>query len=294
MSRLKTLFVKNLPDDITSETLDSMFKSYGTIIEISIPKDRLTGKIRNFAFIQYTKEESVREAIKALSGFTLNGNELYVSYALDRIQRQQPRRSRSRSSSRNSRSHSPTYTEAELRHKFESLMAANRDLQSKHMNMLNELEEIGRRLQKQKEDNATIDRVLQAHVSGSMTFLPCGHKKQLKLQDNVLIDELYEIGLARLSEAERNDERMTRKLRSLIFYKVAAKLPEVYRCTVEEKWVFGECGHIGTAKCFEVREIERGGPKLRCKQMVDKQLACGHIGKVECANSSCHIICKQC
>lgn len=160
--------------------------------------------------------------------------------------------------------------------------------------MLKELEDVGARLKKQKEDNAHVERQLEAHKSGTLSFLPCGHRKQLSIQDTILIDQLVEVGLAKLTEAERNDERITRSLKSLVFYKIAAKLPDVYRCNIDEKWILGDCGHIVVEKCWEVRELEKSGGKIRCKQPVEKLLPCGHICKTECSNVNTHLVCKEC
>jgi RNA recognition motif-containing protein len=291
MSR-STLYIKNLPNDITETQLEKVFGVYGTIQDINIPRDKTTARVRIYAFVLYSKRDYAKEALRALNGYNVFGNEIGVSFAQERSQRNPRRVSRSQSS--RSRSRSPISSEAELRQKLESLMNMNRDLQAKHSSLLTELEDINRRSQKQKDDNTNLERQLIAHQTGAVPFLPCGHRKTLKMQDIILIDELYEIGFSKLTDAERTDERLTRNLRSLIFYKVSNKLPDVYRCTVEEKWVLGDCGHIATAKCWEVREFERGSQKLKCSHAVEKLLPCGHSYKTECSSSNAHLVCRHC
>jgi RNA recognition motif-containing protein len=292
MSRSSTLYISNLPYDITERQLEEVFGVYGAIHDINIPRDKITARHRNYAFVLYTKKDNAKEALRALNGSKFFGNQIGVSFAQERSQRN-PRRV-SRSPSRRSRSRSPISSEAELRQKLESLLNMNRDLQAKHSTLLSDLEDINRRSQKQKDENVNLERQLISHQTGAVPFLPCGHRKTLKMQDIILIDELYEIGFSKLTDAERTDERLTRKLRSLIFYKVASKLPDVYRCTVEEKWVLGDCGHIATAKCWEVRESEKGSQKLKCSHPVEKLLPCGHSYKTECSSSNAHLVCRQC
>jgi len=64
------LFVGNLPEDCTKESLQDLFGSYGGIDEVAI--------IKNFAFIHFTSEDDAKKAMKDLHGTKFAGKALNV------------------------------------------------------------------------------------------------------------------------------------------------------------------------------------------------------------------------
>lgn len=64
------LFVGGLADSVTSEQLEELFNTVGTVTSAKVIMDRTTGSSKGFAFVEMS---SVQEAEKAM---TLNGTNL--------------------------------------------------------------------------------------------------------------------------------------------------------------------------------------------------------------------------
>ena len=83
----KKLFVGNLPFTVSQETLQELFSQYGEIVNVALITDRMTGRSKGIAFIEYTTEESANEAIKALHNYELEGRNIVVSIARPPVRR---------------------------------------------------------------------------------------------------------------------------------------------------------------------------------------------------------------
>jgi len=80
-SQSKTkLYIGNLSYDTDEETLTSLFQDYGEILDIYIPTDRETGRMRGFAFVTM-EPESAQRAAEETDGFELYGRILRVNEA---------------------------------------------------------------------------------------------------------------------------------------------------------------------------------------------------------------------
>lgn len=73
------MFVGNLPDDASEETVRALFAEYGTVRSIHIASDIFSGKCRGFGFIEMEGHEA-RAAIEALDGKTYGGKSLRVGF----------------------------------------------------------------------------------------------------------------------------------------------------------------------------------------------------------------------
>jgi len=60
----KTIYVENVPADITHDILYKLFTKYGKVLHISIPKFSDTKQSKGFVFIIFEKEEQAEKAIK--------------------------------------------------------------------------------------------------------------------------------------------------------------------------------------------------------------------------------------
>ena len=77
----KKIFIGNLPFSVSQEQLEEIFVEYGEIVEANLITDRMTGRSKGFAFIEYADEESAQKAIDAMHGQTLEERELVVNIA---------------------------------------------------------------------------------------------------------------------------------------------------------------------------------------------------------------------
>jgi len=73
------MFVGNLPEDASEESVTELFHEYGTVRSIRLASDVFTGKCRGFGFIEMEGHEA-RAAIAALDGKTWGGNALRVRF----------------------------------------------------------------------------------------------------------------------------------------------------------------------------------------------------------------------
>lgn len=63
-----TIRVSNLPNDIIEQDLQDLFGHIGRIDRLYLAKDKVTDKVRGFAFVTYFKKEHADEAIERLNG----------------------------------------------------------------------------------------------------------------------------------------------------------------------------------------------------------------------------------
>jgi len=87
---MKKLFVGNLPQDATEESVRDMFSAYGTVRSINVASDIFTGKCKGFGFIEMEGHEA-RAAQVALDGNMLDGGDRSL-----RVRFEDPRAARGR------------------------------------------------------------------------------------------------------------------------------------------------------------------------------------------------------
>jgi hypothetical protein len=63
MNNTDRVFVKNCPDNINRTDLRNYFQQFGLVTDVYIPKDRLTGEQKKFAFVTFANIDSARAAI---------------------------------------------------------------------------------------------------------------------------------------------------------------------------------------------------------------------------------------
>ncbi|HEY9727577.1 MAG TPA: RNA-binding protein [Chroococcales cyanobacterium] len=82
-----SIYVGNLSYEVTEEDLSEIFAEYGTVKRVQMPKDRETGRLRGFAFIEMETETEETAAIEALDGAEWMGRDLKVNKAKPREER---------------------------------------------------------------------------------------------------------------------------------------------------------------------------------------------------------------
>ena len=81
------LFVGNLSYNVTENDLQDAFSQFGTVAEVNLMIDRMSGRSRGFAFISMSSGEEAQAAIQGLSGSDLQGRKLTVNEARPREDR---------------------------------------------------------------------------------------------------------------------------------------------------------------------------------------------------------------
>ncbi len=74
---MKTLFIGNLPTDLSEEDLTELFAQYGTVRKVELPRDIFSGRNKGFGFIGMEGHEA-RAAMAALDGKALKDKILKV------------------------------------------------------------------------------------------------------------------------------------------------------------------------------------------------------------------------
>src|SRR5580658_6766005 len=73
------LFVAGLPDSISEEVLKQIFEATGgTVVNVSLPKDRATGRPRGFGFVTLSTPTEAQSARDALDGSMQGGKSISV------------------------------------------------------------------------------------------------------------------------------------------------------------------------------------------------------------------------
>ena len=81
------MYVGNLSFETTENDLQDLFEQHGTVNEVHLMMDRITGRSRGFAFVTMNDDTQANAAAAALNGHELNGRALTVNEARPREQR---------------------------------------------------------------------------------------------------------------------------------------------------------------------------------------------------------------
>lgn len=81
-----SIYVGNLAYEIQKEDLSEVFNEYGSVQRVHIPKDRETGQVRGFAFVEMKSEANENKAIEVLDGAEWMGRDIKVDKAKPRRQ----------------------------------------------------------------------------------------------------------------------------------------------------------------------------------------------------------------
>jgi cold-inducible RNA-binding protein len=92
------LYVGNLSFSTTEADLRDLFAPYGTVNEVVVVTDRMSGESRGFGFVTMGNRHEGQAAIAALEGLSREGRNLTVSEARPKSENRQkdsfPRRKR--------------------------------------------------------------------------------------------------------------------------------------------------------------------------------------------------------
>jgi len=81
------LYVGNLAFSTSSQDLQELFATAGTVESASVVEDRDTGRSRGFGFVEMSSQEEASKAIEQFNGKEVNGRSLTVNEAKPRENR---------------------------------------------------------------------------------------------------------------------------------------------------------------------------------------------------------------
>ena len=81
------IFVGNLSREAKEEDIRQAFEAHGTVSSVSLIKDKITGELRGFGFVEMPAAAQGQAAITALNGSMSGGKPLNVSEARPRESR---------------------------------------------------------------------------------------------------------------------------------------------------------------------------------------------------------------
>ncbi len=77
----KKLYVGNLSWGTNDDSLKAAFAEFGEVKSAQVAIDRMTGRSRGFAFVEFATDEDAAAAVSGLNGKELDGRELRVNIA---------------------------------------------------------------------------------------------------------------------------------------------------------------------------------------------------------------------
>lgn len=75
------IYLGNLSTSTTEEYLKTLFAEFGEIESIKVIKDRFSGRSKGFGFIEMPSNSEAEQAILALNGNRIDGNNIKVRAA---------------------------------------------------------------------------------------------------------------------------------------------------------------------------------------------------------------------
>uniref|UniRef100_A0A1D1Y6G9 Heterogeneous nuclear ribonucleoprotein Q n=1 Tax=Anthurium amnicola TaxID=1678845 RepID=A0A1D1Y6G9_9ARAE len=79
-SQVKAIYVKNLPENVTSEKLKELFEHHGEITKVVLPPPK-AGQTRDFGFIHFAERSSALKAIKGIEKYEIDGHVIEATLA---------------------------------------------------------------------------------------------------------------------------------------------------------------------------------------------------------------------
>jgi RNA recognition motif-containing protein len=81
------LFVGNLSYQTMQDDLQEYFSQAGVVTSVNLMQDKVTGKSRGFAFVEYATAEEANKAVEQFNGKELQARALTVNIARPREER---------------------------------------------------------------------------------------------------------------------------------------------------------------------------------------------------------------
>lgn len=76
----ETCFVANLQLDLDEDALREAFQSFGTIVDVRLPINRDTNKIKGIGYIQFENADQAEKAVNEMNGVRINGRPVRTDF----------------------------------------------------------------------------------------------------------------------------------------------------------------------------------------------------------------------
>jgi RNA recognition motif-containing protein len=75
------IYIGNLSQNITEDNIRVLFSEFGNVENVKVIKDRFSGRIKGYGFIEMPNNSEADQAIKALNGSNVGGSIIKVNPA---------------------------------------------------------------------------------------------------------------------------------------------------------------------------------------------------------------------
>jgi len=87
MESNRRLFVGNLPYQVLERDIEDQFRGAGVVVSVNLMLDKMTGRSRGFAFVEFSTPEEANKAVEMFHGKDLGGRAMTVNMARPREER---------------------------------------------------------------------------------------------------------------------------------------------------------------------------------------------------------------
>lgn len=71
--QVKALYVKNIPENTTTEQLKELFQRHGEVVKVVMPPSKSGSNKRDFGFVHYAERSSALKAVKDSEKYEIDG-----------------------------------------------------------------------------------------------------------------------------------------------------------------------------------------------------------------------------
>ena len=76
----KTIFVKNLPYDVTEDAVKKVFRIFGIVTYVRLPRWNHTGRLKGIGYVEFKREDSAEIAVKKRGDIHVGGRQVIIDY----------------------------------------------------------------------------------------------------------------------------------------------------------------------------------------------------------------------
>lgn len=80
----ETIFVANLPFDVTEDVVAEEFGKHGSVLGVRLPTDMESGQPKGFGYVQFGSIDEATEVFGKMSGAVINGRPVRLDYSTPR------------------------------------------------------------------------------------------------------------------------------------------------------------------------------------------------------------------